>query len=438
MNIKQAIKLAKINGGTLVGFHTIPVPVYQVVLNYETIDDNPFFPIQKAILQYVDKFASLEEKIGVYKFLQSLAAALGLDLPLIKTVYDELKGDDVHLIYRDSETQLLCVQDSARNKYLMDGSRPLKKVTGSIVVDGKSFSLFPKEVYEEMLDDSIFPVTRQNYDAVPHLPLDISQADTRPEFVNLVSALNSHKYPLKILGLEHSDGNKFEIMGIEEKYLPEVYLLYVVGSDNSVKKIPYINNVVLDVSALKAKVKYCTFALRGSKNGICLTANLGYNCNELSPMKIVEEVDSDKRWYQLISRFYNVPEEYTKDSVISDSYGLKSIFVTEKFLVNSTDPIKILKGCLEDNSQVCIPLSNQKGNVRKEESGCLLLRISYEDKIHIYIEIYKLLQEQLSPLELEEKLVRLASDNWRYYMIKMKQYSRLEEIDCSRYIHPLQ
>lgn len=138
MNIKQAIKLAKINGGTLVGFHTIPMPVYQVVLSYETIDDNPFFPIQKAILHYVDKFASLEKKIGIYKFLQSLAAALGLDVSLIKTVYDELNGDNMHLIYRDSETQLLCVLDSARNKYLMDGSRPLKKVTGSIVVDGKS------------------------------------------------------------------------------------------------------------------------------------------------------------------------------------------------------------------------------------------------------------------------------------------------------------
>ena len=93
---------------------------------------------------------------------------------------------------------------------------------------------------------------------------------------------------------------------------------------------------------------------------------------------------------------------------------------------------------MEDTSQVCIPLSSQNGNVRKEESGCLLLCISYEDKIHVYLEMFKILQEQLSPHDLEEKLVQLASDNWRYYMIKMKQYSRLEEIDCSRYIHPLQ
>lgn len=55
MNINQAIKIAKEQGGTLIGFHSIPLPVYQVLLDYDTIDDNPFFPIQKAILQYIRK-----------------------------------------------------------------------------------------------------------------------------------------------------------------------------------------------------------------------------------------------------------------------------------------------------------------------------------------------------------------------------------------------
>lgn len=47
MNINQAIKIAKEQGGTLIGFHSIPLPVYQVLLDYDTIDDNPFFSIQK-------------------------------------------------------------------------------------------------------------------------------------------------------------------------------------------------------------------------------------------------------------------------------------------------------------------------------------------------------------------------------------------------------
>lgn len=48
MNIEQAIKIASENNGTLIGFHSIPLPVYQVLLDYDTIDDDPFFPYTKS------------------------------------------------------------------------------------------------------------------------------------------------------------------------------------------------------------------------------------------------------------------------------------------------------------------------------------------------------------------------------------------------------
>ena len=90
MNIEQAIKIASENNGTLIGFHSIPLPVYQVLLDYDTIDDDPFFPIQKAILQYVDKLAHIEKEKGLQWSFNYLAAMLGLDVPLIIEIYKDL------------------------------------------------------------------------------------------------------------------------------------------------------------------------------------------------------------------------------------------------------------------------------------------------------------------------------------------------------------
>ena len=152
MNIEQAIKIAKENGGTLIGFHSIPLPVYQVLLNYDTIDDNPFFPIQKAILQYVDKLANIEKEEGAQWSFNYLADVLGLDASLVIKFYEELKEE--HLVYRDPETQLLTIMPFARKEYLAEGARPHKRLTGSILVDGKSFELFSDEIYDTILNSN--------------------------------------------------------------------------------------------------------------------------------------------------------------------------------------------------------------------------------------------------------------------------------------------
>ena len=173
MNINQAIKIAKEQGGTLIGFHSIPLPVYQVLLDYDTIDDNPFFPIQKAILQYIDNLAKIEKDKGQQWSFSYLAAVLGIDVSLVKEVYKDLK--DRHLVDRNSETEQLTVTPSARREYLSEGSRPHKTLTGSIIVDGKNLELFSNEIYESILNDSEVWASEHTKNITSHLPIDFSQ-----------------------------------------------------------------------------------------------------------------------------------------------------------------------------------------------------------------------------------------------------------------------
>ena len=433
MNIEQAIKIAKENGGTLIGFHSIPLPVYQVLLNYDTIDDNPFFPIQKAILQYVDKLANIEKEEGAQWSFNYLADVLGLDASLVIKFYEELKEE--HLVYRDPETQLLTIMPFARKEYLAEGARPHKRLTGSILVDGKSFELFSDEIYDTILNSNDAWISERTNNITPHLPIDLSQKDTLPEALNLISGLNSHQRMLKCIGLEHSEGSNFEITGLEKKFLYGVYLVYIQAGDGSLRKIPYVGHIPMKTASLSNVSNY-RFSLKAERNqksrtNIIVTANLGYNSNEDSKHRSVE--GSESLWVTLTGDILGVPEEYAKSAIKTDSFGNKYFFVNKDLLIHSDNPSKILDDVLKPTPRACITLGGKRFN----EKGILLIRMEFDDDICPYLEIKKAINNTSDIQQLKDLLNQVAPKDWRQRLVEINQYSKLEEIDCSQYIHPL-
>lgn len=437
MNIEQANKIAKEHCGVLVGFHSIPLPVYQVLVDYYTIDDDPFFPIQKALLQFIDKLADMEKEKGKRWCLSYISAVLGLDVSLVEECYDDIF--ERHLIYRNPETELLTVFPSARKEYLMEGSRPHKTVTGSIFVDGKTFGLFPDEIYESILNDNEVWASDHTKNITPHLPVDLSQVDSLPEVSKLLFALNSHQRLPKSIGLEHTEGDKFNIVGLAKKYLYGVYLVYIQTKDGSLIKIPFVGHTPLNIPSL-SNVNNYTFALKAEKNKsgekeIVVTANLGYNSNDESKNKITE--GSEELWISLISNIYEISassEECAKSAIKTDSLGNKYIFANKDLLINSNNPSKLLDDVLKSKSQTCITLGRKKFN----EKGVLLVRIEVDNDLCLYLEIKKAINDIADIQQLKEQLVQIAPKDWRQRLVEIGQYSKLEEIDCAQYIHPLQ
>lgn len=434
MNIEQAIKIAKESGGTLIGFHSIPLPVYQVLLDYDTIDDNPFFPIQKAILQYVDKLANIEKEEGAQWSFDYLAAVLGLDVSLVNKFYEELKEE--HLIYRNPENQLLTIMPFTRKEYLAEGSKPHKRLTGSILVDGKSFELFSEEIYDAILNSNEVWASEHTNNITPHLPIDLSQKDTLPEALNLISGLNSHQKMLKSIGLEHSEGSNFEIKGLVKKFLYGVYLVYIQTKDGSLRKIPYVGHIPMKSASLSNVSNY-RFSLKTERNqksekNVIVTANLGYNSNEDSKHRSVE--GSEELWVTLIGDILGVPEEYAKSAIKTDLFGNKCILVNKDLLIHSDNPSKILDDALKPTPRVCIALGGKGFN----EKGILLIRIEFDDDLCPYLEIKKAINNTSDIQQLKELLYQVAPKDWRQRLVEIAQYSKLEEIDCSQYIHPLQ
>ena len=99
MDINKAEQIARNHKGTLLGYHTIPMPVYQVFVNYETFDDNPFFPISKALLQWVYDRENCEE--GKFVYQQYVSSLLGINNNLIDIVFLRRQKSNISAPHQD-------------------------------------------------------------------------------------------------------------------------------------------------------------------------------------------------------------------------------------------------------------------------------------------------------------------------------------------------
>lgn len=276
MDIKQADRIAKEHGGTLLGYHTIPLPVYQVFVNYETFDDNPFFPIKKALLQWIHDREDTDD--GKYVYIEFVASLLGMDKNLVQQVYDELKRE--RYIITDPETGLYRVTQDAVQKFILPDSRPRKKVSGSIILDGKNFNFLPAKAYKPIIDDEVYVWNKmRNQDIDAHKPIDMSTDSHSAEISRIEKALDRHERRLEDIGLEHNEGKDFKVTQIEKKYIYPVFLVYVGKEDGGIAKLPYIGDVFLNTPAISHTDNF-TFFIRRGKEGVSVSANLGYNAND--------------------------------------------------------------------------------------------------------------------------------------------------------------
>ena len=86
MDLEQAKTIAENRGCDLLGFHTIPVPVYKVIVSYDSYDNDPFFPLQKALLRIIDEIGpDVDDKFA--------AALLGVDEQLMKQTRKKLEDN---------------------------------------------------------------------------------------------------------------------------------------------------------------------------------------------------------------------------------------------------------------------------------------------------------------------------------------------------------
>ena len=432
MDIQQASKIAKQNGGVLLGYHTMPLPVYQLIVEYETFDENPFFPIKRALLKCANDYEEKKNERTIdVKFISCL---LGMDRHLVQQQFDELK--EKNLIYIDPETAVYRLSDEAKRTFLVAGARPKKRMYGSVLLDGASFKFLPKEAYAPILDGSVSIWNEMRWqNIVTHKPVDLSVDHQSADIINIEKALNRQDMPYQVLGLEHKDCSDFRVIDIKKKYIYPVYVVYIEKKDGSVGKLAYIGNVSIKTKALSKIDDYTFSIIRSDQGEVYIRANLGYGASEKIKNKCIGYCFDDKVISDVICNEYGLNTDVS-DIVVNDSSQIGChVRITKEILCQSTVPSKIIADCSnkdaqtgEDNPRCIIKLNDKKSK------GIIVFKV--EHRITTYIELHRAIRNGGSRKDLENHLQSITID-WRHCLIDMGEYSTLEEIDCDKYIHSL-
>lgn len=432
MDIQQASKIAKQNGGIILGYHTVPLPVYHLIVSYETFDENPFFPIKRALLKCANNFEEKKNERTIdVKFISCL---LGMDRHLVQQQFDELK--EKNLIYIDPETTAYRISDEAKRTFLVAGARPKKRMYGSVLLDGATFKFLPKEAYTPILDGSVNiwnEIRWQNIEA--HKPVDLSVDHQSADIINIKNALNRQDMSYQILGLEHKECSDFQVVDIKKKYIYPVYVVYIGKKDDSVSKLAYIGNVSIKTKALSKIDDYTFSIIRSDQGGVYIRANLGYGANEKTKNKCIGYCSDDKVISDAICNEYGLSTDVS-DIVVNDSSQIGChVRISKELLCQSTTPSKIIADCSNKDTQTgeedprCIIKLNDK-----KSKGIIVFKV--EHQITTYIELNRAIRNSGSSKDLENRLQSITTD-WRRCLIDMGEYSTLEEIDCDKYIHSL-
>lgn len=415
MNVKKINEKAKETGDRLLGYHTIHLPVYLVFLQYESIDNDPFYPVQKFILQYMDGISNKDVNTKL------LASLIGLNEQIVKQQIVELKKKS--FIIPDPNDGFPTVSDDAKRKYFNVGSRPYKSITGRIIVDGISFSLLPHDYYEAMGEENeILVCTYDNDNMVPHTPIPMSLQDEK--VVELETALNNPKCKKERLGLEEA-GRTFKVISVEKKFLKPVHLVYFLKKNGRIRKVPYLGDN--EVNSTKAMSNIEDFRFQLSRHG--LTINYGYGNSDKSKTQYVEVTD-EIGWLELIKEKYKLSKDFELNPVAYDNeLNEYFIHVDENLLKHSGSPRDIMIDCLK-----ATPVAEFKD---RNGRGRLFVNIRVAEDMDGYLDVYKLVNHDGGNVANKLDDFDNLPDGWRSKMFTLKFLSELEMIDCKKYIHSL-
>lgn len=404
MNKEEILDYVKERSGRLIGYFQVPFPVYVVHVAYDSVDSNPLFPLDRAILQYV-KFCPKMDKTTYFSNL------IGFETQLVKKRISALKEEA--LIVAKEGTYY--ITENAERKYLRSNSRPTVRVTGSFVVDGKTLDLLPSFIYTSTRNLSYWDT---NVSA--HLPIDLEMNRAPAEKVKAYLKKTS---TLEKLNLENN-GSNFEVLEFDKMFLNGAYAIFYRDKNNLIQKEIVFNRELLDCKATGTATTYTIELKQTNKNTSAWSfmPNLGYNVSDVKQISNrVMSSTNDALAYILDERYKT--KGYPHQVRIDQATGLPRICLNESLLKSSDAPMEIVEDAARGYMDL---LTGARG----------LIRLPVDNEIETFIEFVNIIKESRDNNDTPSIVCRLNAclKNWRQWAIFFKMYDELEKIDCDCFI----
>ena len=405
MNLEEIINFVKAREGKFIGFFPVSFPVYVVHIAYDSVDTDPFFPIYKALLKYTE----MDPKHSQLPYFSRL---IGFDLDMLTRCIYDLKEDGMIRWHIDQYR----VSDDARRKYFISGNRPMVRVTGSFLVDGKSLELLPEVVYNNRRTLSFWDTN-----VATHKPVDIAMSSAPAEEVERYLAKGSTR---ELLHLE-STGNNFEVLEFDKKFLKGAFVVLYLDKENNYHKETIYCGESIKCEAFGSMVGYSINMVKNRNNIWEFRANLGYNVAKEEEIVKTALFTQNEGWIEMISLRYGLNPGTDFSIEIQKDNSLPQLVLSEELLHNCTKSLCIIEDAL-------------KGYVDFPVITNGIVRIDVRHEIQSYVDFITIVRnwERSGSVNGHDfrKILSSSHPNWRNLMVKFELFEILERIDCDCFI----
>lgn len=406
MKKEDILQYVESEKGNIIGYFQVPFPVYVVHVTYESVDSDPFFPLYRAILRYTKSCPKMDKT-------PYFAKLIGFEKELVEQCIKILKEKGmIQLLSGDYK-----LTNDAERKYLTPNNRPMVKVTGSFLVDGKNLKLLPEFIYQsnQRLSDWSTNVSA-------HLAIDLVMNEAPRKRV--VEYLNNSE-TLKMLHLE-TTGSNFEVLDFDKKFLSGSYAVFYIDEQQQ-----YHKDIIYDGRLLKCEAtgsaKTYTIELN-NKNKKSeqweFVPNLGYNVSDSENMANVAIFTQNDGWLNILSERYKI-NDFVFQIETDEITKLPCICLNDVLIEESSSPI----GVIEDAKRGYIDFPVKSNGI---------IRIRTRHEIQAYIDFMDIVKTWHKGSDNNGKLIafklKQLFDNWRQLMVRFRLYEELEKIDCDCFI----
>lgn len=216
---------AEEKGQNLEGFIPARCPIYVLNLSYFSKDNDPFYPIDRAIINILDSNPNT-------RGIPYIAWLLGFEKEIVESRINHHLIPEGFLMYGGRGEYV--VTDAGRRKYMTkNGERPDVQVTGSVMVDGTTLELLPQRFYNV---NNVLRYYRQGKTAIPHIPIMGCDDPVLARAVKKIEKLIKTTH--FSYGLEEHAHN-LEILSYDERVIEDAVIVYLTNKQGKLSKLLY-------------------------------------------------------------------------------------------------------------------------------------------------------------------------------------------------------
>lgn len=396
-------------GSSVIGVMEVQAPVYVINLQYLSKDKDPFYPVDRVIVQILDK-----NPLANWAYIAWL---LGFEKEIVDSRLRYYLIPEGFLQYFSNG--MLKVTESGQKKYMNEkGDRPDVEITGSIMVDGTTLELLPKNFY-----DGNYPLRyfKSGKTTIPHKPLlGLDDYSLLRAVKNIETRIANTHFSY---GLEENPRN-LQAIGIDDRYI-DLDAIIMADSAGNINKRLYFRGEFYDFPSMKDITSKLYFFVDGEGNfcqnhGVTSLDNADKLILAVSP-DVIDEIIIKR--YKIKDRIaFSLCERIRKDA----QYPMV-IHVSKDLLKCAGDRRLLLADARKGGLDL---FANGGGSMKvKVESDNF---VSSLIKLDYILSEWKDNHDSMS-IDVINKNANIASKDWRSNLCLIGRYEDLEEIDRKMY-----